>query len=158
MTRCPDSSGAEVLDLGAFRDAVSAAPRAVLSTVGEHGGPQSALLDLAVTESGHLLLNTIVPSRKLDSIRRDPRVAVVIGLDAVSLQIEGVAELPLSEDDRRAWGDAYRDAFPGARVHVRGFEVIRIGVRWLRLYDTRPDPARVLEGEPSWGIGGASIA
>ena len=58
------------------------------------------------------MLDARASSRKIANLRRDPRVAVVVGgRDGTTLQAEGVADLP-DGADRDACARAYLDAFP----------------------------------------------
>ncbi|MFE4415476.1 pyridoxamine 5'-phosphate oxidase family protein, partial [Streptomyces sp. NPDC056821] len=67
----------------------------VLSTLGPDGSPQSAYLTLAVTDRGEIVLDAREASRKVANPRRDGRVAVVVGgRDGVTLQAEGLADIP----------------------------------------------------------------
>ena len=51
----------------------------VVATLGPHGEPQAALVGFAVTDRLELVFDTVDSSRKVRNLRRDPRVAVVIG-------------------------------------------------------------------------------
>ena len=84
----------------------------VLSTLGPDGSPQAAYLPIAATDAGELVLDARTSSRKVANLRRDPRVAVVVGgRDGTTLQCEGIADLPEGAD-RDACARAYLDAFP----------------------------------------------
>ncbi|PJI93390.1 pyridoxamine 5'-phosphate oxidase family protein [Luteimicrobium subarcticum] len=70
-------AGEEPLDLVGF---VRANPRAVLTTVAVDGSPQAALLDVAVTDDGELVLDSLADARKVTNLRAEPRVALVVGV------------------------------------------------------------------------------
>jgi len=114
----------------------------VVSTLGPGGGPQSAYLTLAVTARGELVFDAREGSRKVANVRRDPRVAVVVGgPGGTTLQVEGVADVP-SGGDRDRCADAYRSAFPrfAASLEDPGIVVVRVVVRWARWGDYRTSP------------------
>lgn len=114
----------------------------VVSTLGPDGGPQAAFLTLAVTGSGELVFDAREGSRKVANLRRDPRVAVVVGGPGGStLQVQGVADEP-SGADRGRCVDAYRSAFPqfAASLADPGIVVVRVLVRWARWGDYRSSP------------------
>jgi len=114
----------------------------VVSTLGPDGGPQSAYLTLAVTVSGELVFDAREGSRKVANLRRDRRVAVVVGgPGGATLQLQGVADEP-SGADRVRCADAYRAAFPqfAASLDDPGIVVVRVVVRWARWGDYRTSP------------------
>lgn len=65
---------------------------AVVSSNGERGGPQSALVGIAVTPRHEVIFDTVTDSRKHANLVRDPRASIVFGgADEKTLQLEGVA-------------------------------------------------------------------
>ncbi|MEI9931371.1 MAG: pyridoxamine 5'-phosphate oxidase family protein [Rhizomicrobium sp.] len=64
----------------------------VVSTVGANRSPEAALVYLAATDDLELVFYALQDTRKCVNLRRDPRIAAVIGWDdKKSLQYEGVA-------------------------------------------------------------------
>ncbi|MCA5894732.1 pyridoxamine 5'-phosphate oxidase family protein [Isoptericola sp. NEAU-Y5] len=119
----------------------------VLTTAGPDGAPQAAYLSLAVTDDGELVLDARATSRKVANVRRDPRVAVVVGgRDGVTLQGEGRADLPTGPDLDRCRA-AYRAAFEqfAASLEDPGIVVLRVRIDWARLGDYRVAPPTVRE-------------
>ncbi|MCT2593519.1 pyridoxamine 5'-phosphate oxidase family protein [Streptomyces sp. N2-109] len=117
----------------------------VLSTLGPDGSPQSAYLTLAVTDRGELVFDAREVSRKVANLRRDGRVAVVVGgRDGVTLQAEGLADIPAG-DERQRCADAYQDAFPqfASSLQDSAIVVVRVRIAWARLGDFR-SPTAVL--------------
>lgn len=112
----------------------------VVSTLGPGGGaPQAAYLSIAATDRGELVFDARPESRKVANIRRDPRVAVVVGgPDGTTLQCEGIADV-LDGDDLVRCSAAYVDAFPEFAASVRNGDVVVIRVRleWARFGDFR---------------------
>src|SRR5882762_382246 len=59
------------------------------------GGPQSAVVGVAVNDQLELVFDTLASTRKAQNLRRDPRVSVVIGWDdEQTVQYEGMADEP----------------------------------------------------------------
>ena len=107
-----------------------------------------------MTASGELVFDAREGSRKVANLRRDPRVAVVVGgPGGVTLQVEGVADLPAGSDRQRC-AEAYVAAFPqfAASLADPGIVVVRVTVRWARWGDYRASPPVVEEL-----VGGAGV-
>lgn len=127
---------------------VRKARQGVVATVDAAGNPEVALVGLAVADAGDVLFDSYTATRKVDNLRANPRAALVIGWDnGVSVQVEGPVEI-LSGRDRDAFGKVYLAQFPGSRALADGFSIIRVTPNWLRLYDTRPNPVLITEGNP----------
>ncbi len=140
----------EALSCTDFVDFVRDARLGVLATVSASGEAQAALVDLAVTDAGDLLLNSWDEGRKVANIEAHPKVALVIGWKGgVSLQVEGTAEL-LTGDRREAYGPTYLDQLAGARILSDRFVLIRVRPAWLRRYDATTRPPTVVEGACDW--------
>lgn len=112
----------------------------VVSTVGPDGAPQAAFLSIAATDRGELVFDARSDSRKVANIRRDPRVAVVMGGgDGTTLQGQGIADLPEGRELERC-AAAYVAAFPEFARSLRdGVVVIRVTLNWARYGDYRGD-------------------
>jgi general stress protein 26 len=111
----------------------------VVSTLGTGGAPQAAYLALTATDRGELVLDARASSRKVANVRRDGRVAVVVGgADGTTLQAEGVADLP-SGAERERCAAAYAAAFPqfAASLADDGIVVVRVTLTWARHGDFR---------------------
>ncbi|OIJ68478.1 hypothetical protein WN71_007860 [Streptomyces mangrovisoli] len=124
----------------------------VFSTLGPDGSPQSAYLTLAATDRGEIVLDARETSRKVANLRRDGRVSVVVGgRDGVTLQAEGLADIP-SGDERQRCADAYREAFPefAPSLEDPAIVVVRVKILWARLGDFRPSTALVQETSGLW--------
>lgn len=128
-------------DLMAF---VADHPLGVLATAGPSGEPQAALVGFVALADGTLLVDAPDDSRKVQNVRRAPRVAVVLGLGDVSLQVEAEARIA-DGPERATLGAAYEAASPGSRALDPQFAVIAIVPRWLRRYDATRRPADVTE-------------
>ena len=117
---------------------VSAQRDGVVSTVGSDGAPQAAFLSIAATDRGELVFDARPDSRKVANIRRDPRVAVVVGgPDGTTLQCQGIADLPEGRE-LELCAAAYVSAFPEFEQSLRdGVVVIRVTLNWARYGDSR---------------------
>lgn len=135
----------EPSDAAAFATFVRAHGRGVVATVAASGAPEAALVGIAALDDGTLIFDTTDDSRKVHNLRRDNRVAVVIGTTGdVSVQIEGVATIATGAA-RERHGAAYNAQFPGSRALDPGFAVIVVRPDWVRVYDASTHPAVVTE-------------
>ncbi|MFF2372004.1 pyridoxamine 5'-phosphate oxidase family protein [Agromyces sp. NPDC058110] len=125
-------------------DYVRAHGDAVVSTLAADGAPQSAYLSITATDRGELVFNARGGSRKIANLRRDGRIAVVVGgADKTTLQAQGIAEVlePGSDEARRA-AEAYAAAFPwfGGSLTKPEFELVLVRLDWARFGDYREGP------------------
>ncbi len=127
----------------------------VVSTLGDDGAPQAAVVGLAVTDELELVFDAIVGSRKVRNLRRDPRIAVAIGWDRErTAQLEGRADEPVgaARDRIRA---AYFAQFPDGpeRLGWAGITHVRIRPHWARYSDfsARPPLIELLDLTPPSG-------
>jgi GNAT superfamily N-acetyltransferase len=128
------------MDRGELIAYVRAQRDAVVSTLGPDGAPQAAYLPITATDRAELVLDARSTSRKIANLRRDPRVAVVVGgRDGTTLQCEGVADLPVGAA-REACAAAYLDAFPqfADSLEDDGVVLVRVRLTWARFGDYRP--------------------
>lgn len=118
---------------------------AVQATVGAAGAPQAAVIGVAVSDELELVFDTLGTSRKARNIRRDPRIALVIGWDdEQTVQVEGVADEPSGAELARL-KRVYFDAFPDGpeREQWPDITYVRVRVSWARYSDFRPGGAVV---------------
>ncbi|GAA1957065.1 pyridoxamine 5'-phosphate oxidase family protein [Agromyces allii] len=122
---------------------------AVVSTLGPDGAPQAAYLSITATDRGELVFNARGGSRKIANLRRDPRIAVVVGgSDKTTLQVQGTAEVLAQggDEDARA-AAAYGEAFPwfAESLARTEFELVLVRLDWARFGDYREGPPVVVE-------------
>lgn len=106
----------------------------VASTVSPDGAPEAALINIAVTDDLELVFYALQTTRKCANLRRNPRIAVVIGWDnETTLQYEGVADEPRDEELERL-KRVYRAARPDAGLQMAwpGLTYFRVRPKWLR--------------------------
>jgi len=108
---------------------------AVVSTIAESGAPQSALVNVAASEDLDLIFHTIQTTRKCINLRRDPRIAAVIGgWDGErTLQFEGTADEPEDRELERI-RSIYYEMCPNVagRAGWPGLTYFRIRPKWVR--------------------------
>ncbi len=75
------------------------------ASVSPSGAPQAAVVGFVVRNRFELLFDTVESSRKAANLRREPKIAFVIGCltdgDERTVQYEGVADEPSGADLRR---------------------------------------------------------
>jgi hypothetical protein len=115
----------------------------VVASTGPSGEAQAAVVGVAVTDDLEVVFDTLGSTRKAANLRRDPRIAVVIGWDeAQTVQLEGVADEPAGAELARIQA-AYFAAFADGptRLAWPGITYFRVRPRWLRISDFRgPEP------------------
>jgi pyridoxine/pyridoxamine 5'-phosphate oxidase len=112
---------------------------AVQASVHATGAPQAAVVGVAVTDELELVFDTLGDTRKAENLRRDPRVALVVGWDdAQTVQLEGVADEPPGDELARL-KCAYFAVFPDEREREEwpGISYFRVRVTWARYSDFR---------------------
>lgn len=119
---------------------------AALATSTPDGRPEAAPLRYAVTDDFSLVMGTLRTSRKYANLRHNPRVAVVMWEDELSIQVEGTFDEPTGVDQERL-RRFFAAEFPrearlraGRPQHV----FFRITPTWARYSDFSDEPPRVL--------------
>lgn len=122
----------------------------VQTSVGAGAVPQAALVGVAVTDSLELVFDTLATTRKLVNLRRNPRLAFVIGGwgdgDERTVQYEGTADEPQGDDLARI-KDAYFAAWPDGRLRQSwpGLLYVRVRPLWIRYSDFNQRPPMIAE-------------
>lgn len=127
------------MDLAELVAHVRAQRDGVVSTLGPDGAPQAAYLSLAATDRGEIVFDAKPDSRKIANLRRDGRIAVVVGgADGTTLQVEGRAEIPEGPELERCTA-AYLAAFPefAGSFDAGAVVVVRVAIEWARHGDFR---------------------
>jgi pyridoxine/pyridoxamine 5'-phosphate oxidase len=128
------------LNKAALVDFIRARGLGVVSTTSQNGTPEAALVNLAVTQDLELVFYALQDSRKCANLRRDARIAVVIGWDdEKTLQCEGIADEP-REPELGRLKQIYADARPRAAAQMAwpGLTYFRVRPKWVRLSDYGP--------------------
>lgn len=120
---------------------------AVLATVGENGQPEAALMGFAVTPELEIVFDTVKSSRKYPNLKKNPRVAWVIGCTTeVTVQYEGIAE-ELQGPELVKCKRAYFTKFPDGptRESWVGITYFVVRPKWVRYCDYNPGARRIEE-------------
>jgi hypothetical protein len=120
---------------------------AVVATRGPAGDAQTAEYGVAITDDAEFIFETSVHSQKYANLLGFPLVALVVGgVDAVTVQSEGVADVPTDATRDRCLR-VYFQQFPASRErsHEPDITYVRIRPRWARLRDDRPGSFGVQE-------------
>jgi len=122
---------------------------AVEASVAADGRPQAAVVGVACTDDLELVFDTLQSTRKYQNLRREPRVALVVGFDdgeAQTVQLEGVVDEPTGAEQARI-KEAYFAAFPEGRERERwdGITWMRVRVTWARYSDFRSAEPRIVQ-------------
>jgi hypothetical protein len=118
----------------------------VQSSVSADGAPQAAVVGFAVSDQLEIVFDTLVTTRKLQNLRRDPRIALVIGWDEETVQIEGATDEPGGADLERL-KTFYFAAYPDGveRLKWDGITHVRVRPTWVRYSDYRGPAPRLVE-------------
>ena len=128
------------------RDFIARHRYGVVSTLSAGGGPESALVGIAVSPQLEVFFDTVDSSRKIANLRRNPRVSFVIGWEnEQTLQLEGVVDEPKGEA-LLALKKVYYAAWPDGpeREKWKGITWCRVTPRWLR-FSSYIDPQLIEE-------------
>ena len=112
--------------------------------------PQAAVVGIAVTDRFEIIFDTTTSTRKLQNLRRNPRVAFVIGGpvegDVRTVQYEGVADEPFDTELARVKA-AYYQVYPDGPSRLSWAELTYVRVRpnWIRFSDFGVDPPVIVE-------------
>jgi general stress protein 26 len=120
---------------------------AVLATVAEDGGPEAALMGIAVTPELEIVFDTVKSSRKYPNLEKNLRVAWVVGCTTeVSVQYEGIAE-ELAGEELAKYKKIYFAAFPDgpARQSWPGITYFVVRPKWVRYCNYNVAPPRIEE-------------
>jgi hypothetical protein len=138
-----------------------AQPWAVEASVTPEAAPQAAAVGVAVTDALELVFDTLGETRKAANLRKNPRVAFVIGWDhAQTVQYEGIADEPTGDAlaDLQA---VYFARFPDGptRLAWPTLTYFRVRPTWIRYTDFRgAQPVEIVFEFPDEGAGAGSGA
>ena len=114
---------------------------AVQASTTADGAPQAAVVGIAVSDELEIVFDTLGTSRKAHNLRRDGRIALVVGWDEEqTVQLEGRADEPVGDELARLKG-VYFAQFPDGpeREHWPDMSYVRVRLSWARYSDFRPD-------------------
>ena len=122
----------------------------VQASIGNDSAPQAAVVGIAITDRFEIVFDTLVSTRKLQNLRRNPRVAFVIGGvadgEARTVQYEGIADEP-SGDELDTLKAIYYAVYPDgpSRLAWPGLTYVRVRPRWIRYSDFSANPPEIVE-------------
>ena len=119
----------------------------VVSSLGEGGVPQSALVGIAVTADMEIIFDTLKSSRKYRNLMARPECSFVVGWQGEqTVQIEGVVIEPKGEELAR-YQAMYFAAWPEGMKRKDWPDVAYLVVRprWVRYSDYDQVPALIVE-------------
>ncbi len=118
-----------------------------ISTLAEDGRPQAAVVEFASTPNLEIIIDCYATSRKNANLKRDPRVALVIGWDKnITVQLEGTAA-ELSGDELDQCKQVYFAKNPRAKKweHEPGIMYFKVTPKWIRFSDLNERPWKIKE-------------
>ncbi|MGH8255455.1 MAG: VOC family protein [Steroidobacteraceae bacterium] len=122
---------------------------AVEASIAADGTPEAALVEFVVNEGLELFFDSFDSTRKVANLRRDPRVAFVIGGqtpgDARTVQYEGTVDSPCGTELER-FKSAYFATNPDGirRSKLPGISYFRVRPRWIRYANFNAAPAQIV--------------
>ncbi len=127
---------------------------AVQASVSADGAAQAAVVGIAVTDRFEIVFDTLSSSRKAQNLRRNPKIALVIGGagegEERTVQYEGLADEP-SGDELERLKQAYYHVYPDgpSRLSWPGLIYVRVRPTWIRVSDFSSSPPLILEYAPA---------
>lgn len=118
----------------------------VVATLAADGRPQSAVVGLAVSDGLELVFDALDDTRKVQNVRRDPRVSVTVWGGEQTAQLEGLADEPTGAERDRLLA-IYLATFPTGRERLSwpGLTHVRIRPTWARFSDFSATPGPRIE-------------
>jgi len=123
---------------------------AVQASVSAGGLAQAAIVGFAVTDRFEIVFDTLAATRKVQNLRKNPHMALVIGGwvegDERTVQYEGEADEPSgTELDRLK--HAYYSVYPDgvSRANWPGLIYVRVRPKWIRYSDYNQNPPETVE-------------
>ena len=126
----------------------------VQTSVSPGDAPQAAVVGVAVTDELELVFDTLDTTRKVRNLRRNPKVAFVIGGltngDERTIQYEGVANEP-NNGELDSLKEVYFAQFPDGRDRQKwpGLVYVRVRPTWIRYSDFNCAPPLIVEFTPT---------
>src|SRR5258705_11961257 len=123
---------------------------AVQASVSGSGYPQAAVVGIVVSDDYEAFFDAVDSNRKVENLRRNPRIALVIGGmtqgDERTVQYEGVADEPTGTDLHRLT-ELYFESSPEGRERQSwpGIAYFRARPGWIRYSDFNGDPPQTVE-------------
>ena len=123
---------------------------AVQASVSPSVAPQAAVVGMVVTDDFEVFFDTLEVTRKMHNLRRNPKIAFVIGGltngDERTVQYEGVADEPVGAELEHL-KELYFIRFPDGRERQswQGLVYVRARPTWIRYSDFNRTPPEIVE-------------
>ena len=114
------------------------------------GRPQAAIVGFAVTDRFEIVFDTLQTTRKVQNLRKNAHIALVIGGwlpgDERTVQYEGEADEPSGAELERL-KHVYYSVWPDgpSRAGWPGLIYIRVVPKWIRYSDYNQGPPEIVE-------------
>jgi len=134
----------------ALLDFVRSHRLAVEASVSPTGAAQAAVVGFAITDQFEIVFDTLASTRKAQNLRKNPKIALVIGgaVDGEerTVQYEGIADEP-SGAELDQLKQVYYGVYPDgpSRLSWPGLIYIRVQPTWVRYSDYSVDPPTIVE-------------
>jgi uncharacterized protein YhbP (UPF0306 family) len=123
---------------------------AVQASVSPVSSPQAAVIGIAISDRFEIVFDTLETTRKVQYLRRNSKVALIIGGlaegDERTVQFEGEADEPSGTELERL-KEVYYSAYPDgpSRVSWPGLIYVRVRPTWVRYSDYNVKPPQIIE-------------
>jgi hypothetical protein len=123
---------------------------AVQASVSPTGAAQAAVVGFAISDQFEIVFDTLESTRKAQNLRRNPKIALVIGGatpgEERTVQYEGIADEP-SGAELEQLKQVYYTAYPEgpSRLSWPGLIYVRVRPTWLRYSDYTIVPPAIVE-------------
>jgi len=119
---------------------------AVQASVDGQGGPQAAIVGVAVGDDLQIVFDTLGDTRKMANLRRDARIALVFHDGDRTVQVEGKADEPVGEELLGAKA-LYFSVFPDGIDRQKWPRITWVRTRpsWIRVSDYTHAPPEIVE-------------
>ena len=123
---------------------------AVQASVTATDSPQAAVVGFIITDDFEIFFDTLASTRKIANLRKNSRIALVIGGltngDERTVQYEGIADEPNGSELERL-KECYFVQFPDGRDRQTLPELtyVRTRPRWLRFSSFNQTPPEIVE-------------
>jgi Pyridoxamine 5'-phosphate oxidase len=122
----------------------------VQASVAPSAAPQAAVVGMVVSDQFEIFFDTLATTRKVQNLRRSPKIAFVIGGlvkgDERTVQYEGIADEPGGAELERL-KQLYFASFPDGpgRQSWPGLTYVRARPVWIRYSDYNKSPPEIIE-------------
>jgi hypothetical protein len=114
------------------------------------GTPQAAVVGFVVTDEFEFFFDSVVTNRKVENLRRNPAIAIVVGGltegDERTAQFEGIVDEPVGAELKQL-KEYYFTKFPTGkeRQSWQGVVYFRARPQWIRYSDYNQRPPLIIE-------------